>query len=168
MIASFLRRLSLALVTVGFGLAVACGGGDDAGNEQTGQNTPPTQQGAASTIGAAGSQPPVGSIASEGEARVTADGVETVLSIDDCVILDSAVAVTATSASENASLNVVGLPSNATAGVATIGFSRSGDQWTAAGALIEIAGSSIRFSGTALKTSASPPESQLLIEVTCH
>ena len=83
------------------------------------------------------------------------------MGVDDCLLGPSAIAVAATSAAANASLAWWVCRRVRRQARRRSGFNRDGEQWTAVGAPIEINGSSIRYSGVAIKSNATPPESQL-------
>jgi hypothetical protein len=162
-----MRWVAVGCSLVALGLFAACGGSDDdSGDSATtgpASGAVPASATAAATPEDApdddGEGPGGGE---EGTATVTADGVETSLGVDDCTLAAGALIIVATNAADGASLSVGGIAS-----VATITFNREGEQWIAAGAPVTVNGSTITYEGTALKAGASPPDTEISMEVVC-
>lgn len=161
-----MRWVALGWSLVALGLFAACGGSDD---DNGGSATTVPASGAASGSTAAATpedasddDSPGPGGGEEGTATVIADGVATSLGVDDCTLVSTAMVIVATNAADGASLSIGGIAS-----VATITFNREGEQWIAAGAPLSVDGLTIAYEGTALKTGASPPDTEISVEVVC-
>jgi hypothetical protein len=102
--------------------------------------------------------------AAQGQASVTADGQQTDLTVEDCLLPNGSptLSIVATSADGSASLTIVGVGSGA-----NIEFNRDGEQWQAIAAILQVDGTTYSYSGTALKTDASPPEAEIEVQADC-
>ncbi|MEX2245563.1 MAG: hypothetical protein WEC75_02660 [Dehalococcoidia bacterium] len=169
-----LRWILVAGLFLGLGLVAACDGSSDDDDASDGDETaiatqasaPPTPDDEADPTPAdeADGEDTEPAAGEEGSARVVADGEETTLGVDDCLVPDGngPIIVVATSADGEASLSLGGI-----AATATIEFNRAGQQWLGVGAPLVIEGSTITYDGPALKTGATPPETEISVEVVC-
>jgi hypothetical protein len=168
-VALHLKLIPGLLLLVMAAAFAACGDDDDDGGPPAGTTAPAVTSGSTETVPPGAETPTsagsdtVGDPA-PGQALVSVDGEETVLTVDECLFEGplSDVTIEATEEGGDALLRIAGLGE-----VATIQFQRAGEQWLAPA--VDLGGdpAALGYQGAATKSGDSPSAAQIALKVNC-
>ena len=149
-----------SLVSLLGAVSLAACGGDDDDDDGSPTSAIPGLTGTITVPGVTGQS----TTGAKGTGSITADGVTTEVAVDECTPGGGGgpVVVVASNTDADATFSAIGI-----GGAATVEFKREGTQWLVVGAVLEVDGDTLKYDGPALKTDATPPDSELKFEINC-